>query len=68
MEHIVYAGYQFADDKPDYLVNDAPDPENLPDTLYLSNGSTNAVNKAPQAHTAGTARSESRYEPPPPAR
>jgi magnesium transporter len=31
MEHIVQAGYQFEDGKPDYLVNDLPDPDNLTD-------------------------------------
>ncbi|MDB6056328.1 MAG: hypothetical protein JWO95_172, partial [Verrucomicrobiales bacterium] len=32
------------DDVPDFLVNDVPDPGNLPDVLYVSDGSTAGVN------------------------
>lgn len=38
MTHLVEAGYAFADGRADFLVNDVPDPEYLPDTLYLSDG------------------------------
>ncbi len=44
MTHLVQAGYEFEDGKSDFLVNDAPDPDNLPDTIYLSDGTTNPVN------------------------
>ncbi len=54
MEHIVYAGYGFADGKPDYLVNDIADPNRFPETLYLSHGSTQTVQVAQQASTLGT--------------
>ncbi len=53
MEHIVYAGDEFADGKPDYLVNDLSDPNRLPDRLYLSDGSTQAVLVVQQAFTSG---------------
>src|SRR5207247_2501765 len=53
MTHVVDAGYQFADGKPDFLVNDLQDPENLPDTLYLSDGSTNPVQVVTESSVAG---------------
>src|SRR5262249_30739485 len=34
------------DGKSDFLVNDVPDPDHLPDTLYLSNGTVAVVNLA----------------------
>jgi len=43
LNHIVEAGGAFADGRPDLLVNDVPDPDLLPDTLYLSDGSTRPV-------------------------
>jgi hypothetical protein len=48
MEHIVDAGYGYSDGKPDFLVNDVPDPDNMPDTLYFSDGTTNAVSAVQQ--------------------
>jgi hypothetical protein len=53
MTHLVEAGYQFADSRPDFLVNDAPDPGNLPDTLYFSDGSTNQVQLVQEASVLG---------------
>ncbi|MBK9137279.1 MAG: Ig-like domain-containing protein [Verrucomicrobia bacterium] len=43
MIHLVQAGGAFEDGRPDFLVNDLPDPNDRPDTLYLSDGSTNLV-------------------------
>ncbi len=43
MTHLVQAGGSFEDGKPDFLVNDDGDPDAIPDTLYLSDGSTNQV-------------------------
>ena len=43
MIHLVQAGGAFEDGKPDFLANDIPDARDLPDTLYLSDGSTNPV-------------------------
>ncbi len=43
MDHIVQAGGRFEDGKPDFLVNDVPDIHDYPDTLYLSDGTTNRV-------------------------
>jgi Putative Ig domain len=48
MTHIVDAGYGFSDGKPDFLVNDVPDPDNLPDTIYFSDGTSNAVQAVQQ--------------------
>ncbi len=42
--HRVLANRDTDDDLPDFLVNDLPDPDNLPDTLYLSDGSEAPVN------------------------
>ncbi len=39
----VHAAGAFEDNKPDFLVNDVADPDDLPDHLYLSDGSTNDV-------------------------
>jgi len=41
--HLVEADGPFADGRHDFLVNDDPDADHLPDTLYLSDGRTNAV-------------------------
>ncbi len=41
--HLVEADGDLADGQPDFLVNDEPDDDYLPDALYLSNGSTNQV-------------------------
>lgn len=40
----VNAVVAFNDVQPDFLVNDVKDDQDLPDTLYVSNGSTNSVN------------------------
>jgi hypothetical protein len=48
---LVHAGdFNFADSTGamDYLVDDTPNPDNLPDTIYFSDGSTAAVNIATQ--------------------
>jgi hypothetical protein len=38
MIHLVYADGQADDGLPDFLVNDLPDPDSAPDTLWLSSG------------------------------
>ena len=45
----------FEDGKPDFLVNDVPDPDDLPDTLYLSDGSVAFVGLAAGASADGPA-------------
>ena len=47
--HTVKADRQGDDDVPDFLVNDIPDPDNLPDTVYLSNGTNEPVTVATNA-------------------
>lgn len=47
--HAVQADRQGDDDLPDFLVNDIPDPNDLPDTVYLSDGSVAPVNVIPGA-------------------
>ena len=54
MIHVVSAGGPFADGKPDFLVNDQPDPLSLPDTIYLSNGSTGSVSVVAAGNITGT--------------
>lgn len=54
MNRLVEAGGAFSDGKPDFLVNDWPDADDLPDTLYLSDGRTNAVTMVVNAEIAGT--------------
>jgi hypothetical protein len=54
MNRLVEAGGAFSDGKPDFLVNDWPDADDLPDTLYLSDGRTNAVTMVVDAEIAGT--------------
>lgn len=44
--HTVRVDNPTDDGKPDFLVNDLPDPDSLPDTLYLSDGTTAVVNVA----------------------
>ena len=49
---LVHAGdFNYADStgEMDYLVNDIPNPENLPDTIYFSDGTTAPVNVATNA-------------------
>jgi len=43
LEHIVRVVDPADDSKPDFLANDIPDPDNLPDRLWLSNGITAPV-------------------------
>jgi len=43
MIRLVRADRDFEDGLPDFLVNEIPDARDLPDTLYLSDGSTNDV-------------------------
>ena len=49
MIHLVQAGGIWEDGQPDFLVNDLPDFHDYPDTLYMSNGSTNSVQLVEQA-------------------
>jgi|GEM_PF-1647902 len=44
MNHLVHADRAWDDGLPDFLVNDIPDFNNLPDTLYQSDGSVQPVN------------------------
>ncbi|MGE4181891.1 MAG: CARDB domain-containing protein [Limisphaerales bacterium] len=43
MNHLVQADGAFEDGLPDFLVNAVPDSRDLPDTLFLSDGTTNEV-------------------------
>lgn len=43
MTRLVEAGGAFDDGRPDFLVNDVPDPADLPDTLHLSQGAPQPV-------------------------
>src|SRR5256885_328908 len=54
LTHIVDGNGPGADGRPDFLVNDVSDPDLLPDTLYLSDGSTNAVAAVSNATITGT--------------
>ncbi len=54
MIRLVQAGGPFEDGKPDFLVNDKPDLRDLPDTLWLSNGTTNPVEVVTNAVINGT--------------
>ncbi len=54
MIHVVDAGGTFEDGRPDFLVNDVPDPNSFPDTLYLSDGSTNRVQAVTNDAVFGT--------------
>ena len=49
MIHLVQAPGAFEDGRPDFLVNDVHDPDNLPDTIYLSGGTTGRVEVVRQA-------------------
>ncbi len=53
MTRMVEVGAPFNDGKPDFLVNDKGDPRNMPDTLYLSDGSTNDVALVELASVSG---------------
>ena len=50
---LVEAPGPFADDRPDFLVNGVVDPQDLPDTLYLSDGTTNTVTAVLEAAVDG---------------
>jgi hypothetical protein len=54
MIRLVRAGGAFEDGKPDFFVNQVPDPLDLGDTLYLSSGETNAVERVDEATVVGT--------------
>lgn len=54
MIHVVDARGTFADGRPDFLVNDIPDVRDLPDTFYLSDGSTNHVQVVTNGNITGT--------------
>jgi hypothetical protein len=54
MTRLVQAAGPFEDGKPDFLINDKPDLRDYPDTLYLSDGSTNAVEVVTNATVVGT--------------
>jgi subtilase family serine protease len=53
MNHLVQAGGPFEDGRPDFLVNDQPDLRDYPDTLYLSDGTTNSVEVVTNAVVTG---------------
>jgi hypothetical protein len=53
MERIVQAIYSPTNSVQAYLVNDIPNPKNLPDTLYSSDGTTNPVQVVQQASVSG---------------
>jgi hypothetical protein len=55
MIHLVQVDRGLADGRPDFLVNDIPDDDFLPDTLYLSDGSTNRVQVLRTAQLDGPA-------------
>ena len=55
MNHLVYADGAFADGLPDFLVNDDYDPDDYPDHIYLSNGTTNTVSTVLQGTIDGAA-------------
>ena len=58
LTHIVDAGGTFEDYRPDFLVDDTPNPNHLPDTLYLSDGTivpvTALTNGSPSGTLSGT--------------
>lgn len=43
LNHLVQAPGALDDGRPDFLVNGEPDPDDLPDHIYLSSGATNRV-------------------------
>jgi len=54
MIRLVQAAGAFEDGKPDFLVNDHADLRDLPDTLWMSDGSSNAVAVVTNATVIGT--------------
>jgi hypothetical protein len=57
LTHLVQAPGIFEDGQPDFLVNDFPDLDNLPDHIYLSDGTTNTVTSTTQASVDAPASS-----------
>jgi hypothetical protein len=57
MNHLVQASGAWDDGLPDFLVNDVPDFNNLPDTLYLSDGTKQPVSVVQAATTDAPASS-----------
>ncbi len=53
MIRLVRAGGAFEDGKPDFFVNQVPDPLDLGDTLYQSSGETNEVQRVDDAVVTG---------------
>jgi hypothetical protein len=53
MNRLVQAGGAFEDGKPDFLVNNIPDLRDLPDTLWLSDGTSNRVEVVTNAVVTG---------------
>jgi len=53
MIRMVQAGGIFEDNKPDFLVNGDRDPDDMPDHLYMSDGSTNLVSVVRSATADG---------------
>jgi hypothetical protein len=65
MIHLVQAGGAFDDGMPDFPVNDMPDLHDRPDTLYLSDGRTNAVQTvAPMRYRRSSRRRMTARQPP----
>ena len=58
--HAVEAQFPTDDHQPDYLVDDTPNPNHYPDTLYLSDGTVATVNVAANSATTGTVSDSSR--------
>jgi subtilisin family serine protease len=54
MNHVVRVTVPSDDGMPDFLVNDIPDPQNLPDTLYNSDGSVEPVTAITTASVDGS--------------
>jgi hypothetical protein len=54
MNHVVRVDVPSDDGMPDFLVNDIPDPQNLPDTLYNSDGSVEPVTAITTASVDGS--------------
>ena len=52
--HQVQANRPGDDDLPDFLVNDIPNPDGLPDTLYMSDGSTTIIDVTTNATVKGS--------------
>lgn len=53
MTHLVQAPGSWDDGLPDFLVNDVPNPQNLPDTVYLSSGQVEPISVVQTGSTSG---------------